>query len=98
MGLIRALRGASGVAHYFDGGRDGDYFAKDRSQSGEIPDSRWYGKAAESLGLTGQIKAVDFELMLNRVLPNGQDLSKNGGRQTDTGSQRTGHDFIVSMP
>ncbi|MDJ0718730.1 MAG: MobF family relaxase, partial [Prochloraceae cyanobacterium] len=58
--------------------------------------SRWWGKGAESLGLSGAIDSKDFKNLLHGKSPNGEiDLS---GRKVDPDKHRAGVDCTFSAP
>ena len=65
---------AGQASHYYE--KD-DYYAKDSPEHKES--SRWFGKGASTLGLSGQVEKAKFVAMLQGKLPTGQQL----GRITD---------------
>lgn len=94
---VRELKSAS-AGHYYESGHDGQYYAQDRGEAGEIRDSQWLGNLAADLNLKGNVKAHDFQLLLNGTLPDGTALKESGGRQTEEGGRRAGYDFTNSIP
>jgi conjugative relaxase-like TrwC/TraI family protein len=65
-----------------------DYYSKDRSPS------QWSGRAADELGLAGEVKAEDFRAMLDGRLPNGEQLHHAG----EGSGRRGGTDLTFSAP
>jgi conjugative relaxase-like TrwC/TraI family protein len=99
MAFMRVVGGSggSGTAHYFE--NDGGYFAKDRTEQGEIQDSKWLGEFAKSMDLDGGVKAHDFEIAMSKHNPTtGESFGAGGGRPTDSGGNRSGFEFVFSMP
>ncbi|GAB3967733.1 hypothetical protein GCM10028806_10560 [Spirosoma terrae] len=81
---------AAGAAHYFDEGLSKqDYYA----EKGEII-GNWGGKAAEKLGLTGEVGKESFVDLCNNINPEtGQQLT---ARNAD--NRTVGYDFTFSVP
>ena len=65
-----------------------DYYSRDRSPSA------WSGRAADELGLAGEVKAEDFRAMLDGRLPNGEQLHHAG----EGSGRRGGTDLTFSAP
>ena len=72
------------VGHYYENADD--YYTQDQSPS------RWQGKAAEALGLQGEVKIEDFQPLLAGILPNGETL------QVAAAGRRGGTDLTFSAP
>ena len=75
---------ASGTNKYFFG-----YYAEP-----ELEPSKWYGKTAEKLGLSGEIEAKDFEALCHNINPEtGEQLTpRNSEKRT------VGYDFTFDVP
>lgn len=75
---------AAGTNKYFFG-----YYAEP-----ELEPSRWHGKAAERLGLSGEIEAKDFEALCHNIHP------KTGEQLTPRNSEKrtVGYDFTFDVP
>jgi conjugative relaxase-like TrwC/TraI family protein len=72
------------------------YYAKEDyyTKSAEARESSaWWGEGAERLGLTGRVEQDQFKDLLEGRLPNGIDLSRNGGDE-----RRAGFDATFSAP
>src|SRR5436190_7630100 len=87
---MNASRSALSAKRYFKESLDrGDYY----SQGREIP-GRWGGKAAEHLGLTGEVRQADFHTLCeNRQPRNGLPLTE---RTKD--NRRVGYDINFHVP
>jgi conjugative relaxase-like TrwC/TraI family protein len=68
-----------------------DYYSRDKQQQA----SRWVGKAAAKLGLTGNVEAEAFQQLLNGVAPDGQSLA---GKRTPAANRRAATDYTFSAP
>jgi conjugative relaxase-like TrwC/TraI family protein len=84
------------VAAISNVGAAASYFAKDNyyTRDTEAP-SAWWGKAAEALGLLGQVDAPTFEAMLSGKLPNGIEL---GTTRDGEWQHKPGWDLTFSAP
>ncbi|PHM59480.1 MobF family relaxase [Xenorhabdus ishibashii] len=84
---LSRVRSASGAASYYEQ-EDNYYFLGEATTS-------WFGKGAESLGLTGQVNREDFKNVLEGKLPNGESLEHivNGENK-----HRPGYDLTFSAP
>ena len=69
--------------------RDDHYYAQTEAIS------EWAGKLAADLNLNGQVKADDFEALLEGNLPNGAKLP---GKGKDAANRRAGFDATFSAP
>lgn len=75
---------ADGTHKYFLG-----YYAEE-----EVDGSKWYGKAAERLGLNGKIQEKDFEAMCHNINPeSGEQLTQRNNKD-----RTVGYDFTFSVP
>ena len=78
---------ADGTHKYFFG-----YYAKQ-----ELDTSKWYGKAAQKLGLEGKINEKDFESICHNTNPkNGEQLTSRNVKNRIVGYDFTFSDFIFS--
>ena len=60
----------------------------------ELDESKWYGKAAEKLGLEGKIKEKDFEAICHNTNPEtGEQLTARNAK-----NRIVGYDFTFSIP
>jgi conjugative relaxase-like TrwC/TraI family protein len=84
------------VAAISNVGAAASYFAKDNyyTRDTDAP-SAWWGKAAEALGLLGQVDAPTFEAMLSGKLPNGIEL---GTTRDGEWQHKPGWDLTFSAP
>lgn len=75
---------ASGTKNYFFG-----YYAET-----ELEPSRWYGKTAEKLGLSGEVQAKDFEALCYNINPETAEqlTPRNSDKRT------VGYDFTFDVP
>ena len=86
---ITASKSAGGATKYFEEAlTKGDYYT-----SGQQSVGRWQGKAAERLGLEGDVKKKDFEALCHNQKPDGEKL--NPRRSKD---RKAGYDFTFSAP
>jgi hypothetical protein len=85
---IAPLR-ASQASHYFT--KDNYSLTTQASQ-----DSRWFGKGAAALGLTGEVDAVVFKALLEGKMPNGKPLT--GKTVTNLERHRAGFDQCFEAP
>ncbi len=81
---IANVNGGQDAARYYE--KADDYYTKDRSPS------EWQGKAAETLGLKGEVKLEDFQNLLEGNLPNGEQI------QVAALGHRGGSDLTFSAP
>ncbi len=81
---IANVNGGQDAARYYE--KADDYYTKDRSPS------EWQGKAAETLGLKGEVKLEDFQNLLEGNLPNGEQI------QVAASGHRGGSDLTFSAP
>lgn len=72
------------AANYYE--QADDYYTADRSPS------QWSGRAAEALGLQGDVKPEHFRAMLDGALPNGEQLHNAAA------GRRGGTDLTFSAP
>lgn len=82
-----AVKNGAQAASYFE---TDNYYAKDGDQS----PSRWSGKLAENLGLSGAINKSDFLKALNGTMPTGE-IMRGGGA---SGQHRPATDVTFSAP
>lgn len=84
---LSRVSSASGASNYYEQ-EDNYYFLGEATTS-------WFGKGAESLGLTGQVNRDDFKRVLEGNLPNGESLEHivNGENK-----HRPGYDLTFSAP
>src|SRR3954447_26144996 len=68
-----------------------DYYLKSKHKE---PPGEWWGKGAESLGLTGHVRREDFTRAFDGFSPLGEPLSKNAG----DASRLPGWDTVYSAP
>ena len=77
----------------------GSYFEADNYYAKNDPEAKsmsaWFGKGAETLGLTGEIEQKTFVELLNGKIPNGQHL---GRLQEGKNEHRSGYDLTFSAP
>lgn len=72
------------------------YYAKDDHYYVQTDTlSEWMGELAQNLNLKGQVKAVDFEALLEGNLPNDAKLP---GKGNDPENRRAGFDATFSAP
>ena len=90
---IGAIASAAQGASYYE--KDG-YYAKD--DPGHREASAWFGKGAESLGLSGPVDAETFQAILEGKVPDGSgtELGKRGRDGEIT--HRPGRDLTFSAP
>lgn len=81
---IANVGGSREAGLYYE--KSDEYYTKGRSPS------QWQGKAAEMLGLSGEVKIEDFKNLLDGNLPDGSMIQVNG-----TG-HRGGSDLTFSAP
>lgn len=81
---IANVGGSRDAGRYYE--KVDDYYTKDRSPS------EWQGKAAEILGLTGEVQLEDFKNLLEGNLPNGEQI------QVAASGHRGGSDLTFSAP
>ena len=81
---INAKSSAKNTHEYFFG-----YYSEQ-----ELNQSKWYGKAAEKLGLSGRVKSEDFKSLCNNLNP--ETNERLTARQNE--DRRIGYDFTFSMP
>jgi conjugative relaxase-like TrwC/TraI family protein len=81
---VATVRSAKGAAAYF--AADNYYTAGEAETSGE-----WFGKGAETLGLSGNVDKETFEGLLKGSLPNGSQVGT-------AERHRAGIDLTFSMP
>ena len=74
-------------ATYYTEGRE-DYYLK----KGELP-GVWFGRGTDRLGLTGNVRAVEFDKLRDGFGPHGEALVRNAGRK-----RFAGHDATLSVP
>lgn len=87
---ITANNSAEGASRYYDEGLSRqDYYA----QKGEII-GNWGGKAAEKLGLSGEVTKDEFTSLCYNVNPDTQEQLT--ARQNE--NRRVGYDFTFSVP
>ncbi len=80
---------AAGAAKYFDEGlRRADYFAAEEHSIGT-----WGGRAAERLGLSGEVNKEDFVALCHNTRPDGSKLNPRHSE-----SRKVGYDFTFSVP
>lgn len=84
---VSALGSAGQAAHYYEAD---DYYA----EGGEAP-SAWFGKAAETLGLSGEVNRETFAKALEGRLPGVEPLGTTRGGQLE---HRPGWDVTFSAP
>ncbi|WP_272664058.1 MobF family relaxase [Providencia sp. PROV016] len=84
---LSRVSSASGAASYYEK-EDNYYFLGDGS-------TQWFGKGAESLGLSGSVKRDDFQRVLEGKLPNGESLEHIVNNQN---KHRPGYDLTFSAP
>ena len=84
---LSRVSSASGAASYYEK-EDNYYFLGDGS-------TQWFGKGAESLGLSGKVERDDFQNVLEGKLPTGESLEHivNGENK-----HRPGYDLTFSAP
>ena len=86
---ITASKSASGAANYFDDAlTKGDYYSAGQHNIGQ-----WHGKAAERLGLNGEVKKKDFAALCHNRKPDGEKLNPR-----DSQTRKAGYDFTFSAP
>ncbi|MBD1921963.1 relaxase domain-containing protein [Microcoleus sp. FACHB-831] len=68
-----------------------NYYSKEANQQ----NSSWFGKGAESLGLSGEVEAETFKNLLYGVSPEGKKLS---GKPIEPKKHRAGVDLTFSAP
>ena len=81
---IANVGGGRDAGRYYE--KEDDYYTKDHSPS------EWQGKAAEVLGLHGEVKLEDFKNLLEGNLPNGEQI------QVAASGHRGGSDLTFSAP
>ncbi|MBY0543941.1 MAG: conjugative relaxase [Gammaproteobacteria bacterium] len=87
---ISPVTNSSKAGNYFD---SDNYYAKDDPEAKKL--SGWWGKTAETLGLSGEIDREQFVSLLNGKMPNGEQLGivKDGQNH-----HRNGYDLTFSAP
>ena len=85
------IKNVSQASHYFLG--HDNYYTEDQSLAKER--SQWWGKGAQTLGLTGSIDSEIFTQLLKGQLTTGQQLGKVEG---DIVKHRPGFDLTFSVP
>ncbi len=86
---ITQSKSAAGAMSYFSEGlTKGDYYA-----TGEDSIGRWGGKAAERLGLSGEVATKDFAALINNQKPDGSKLNPRHSK-----TRKVGYDFTFSVP
>ncbi len=85
MMTLSKVSNGEAAASYYEGADD--YYSED----GRAP-SAWWGKAAQSLGLSGSIDAAQFKDLLDGKLPGGTELHRGAE------SRRAGTDLTFSAP
>lgn len=86
---ITHSKNAAGAAKYFDEGlQRADYYHAEEPSIGQ-----WGGKAAERLGLVGEVQKDDFVALCHNQKPDGSKLNpRNSDRR------KVGYDFTFSAP
>lgn len=84
---VAKVASAGGAAAYYSH-EDNYYFLGEQS-------TEWFGKGAEKLGLSGEIKKSDFSNILEGQLPDGSDLSYY---RKGENIHRPGYDYTFSAP
>lgn len=87
-------KAAQDITKYCQAERDAQKGTGYYSERGGAP-SRWLGEGARRLGLDGPVDAKVFTELLQGHLPNGEDISERGGRQS---SRRMATDLTISAP
>lgn len=85
MMTLSKVSSGEAAASYYEGADD--YYSED----GRAP-SAWWGKAAQSLGLSGSVDAAQFKDLLDGKLPDGTELHRGAE------SRRAGTDLTFSAP
>src|SRR5262245_5495046 len=81
---------ADQAKHYFL--EQDNYYVKEQEGREQ---SKWWGKGAEALALSGKVDAEVFTTLLKGQLPDGQQL---GVKQEDGIKHRSGFDLTFSVP
>lgn len=79
---VATVRSAGGAASYFAAD---NYYTREQGQG------EWFGKGAETLGLSGRVDPKVFEALLEGRLPDGKRVGREG-------IHRAGIDLTFSMP
>jgi conjugative transfer relaxase protein TraI len=89
---VKVIKNVQNAKQYFI--EQDNYYAKDSQEAKEA--SRWLGKGAEKLGLTGSIESEVFQRLLEGKLPNGMQV----GKKLENGEfeHRPGWDLTFSAP
>lgn len=86
---INASKSANAAMKYFeDGLAKGDYYA-----TGEDSIGLWGGKAAQRLGLKGEVAKEDFAKLCHNQQPDGSKLNPRNSK-----TRKVGYDFTFSVP
>lgn len=86
---ITHSKNAAGAAKYFDEGlQRADYFAAEEQAIGT-----WGGKAAERLGLSGEVQKEEFIALCHNQKPDGSRLNPR-----HSNDRKVGYDFTFSVP
>ena len=85
---IATLRSSSQASSYYE---SSDYYTKEEMGA----DNVWYGKGAETLGLSGEVEHASFKKLLEGELPNGIKMYK-GYDAKGMETHRPGYDLTFS--
>ncbi len=86
---INQTSNAAGAAKYFEENLvRGDYYS-----SGDLTKGAWGGRAAERLGLSGEVAKDDFVALCHNQKPDGTKLNPRHSDQ-----RKVGYDFTFNCP